>query len=234
LQELGLKLDNTYWGSAAKILQTHPQDGFETLGMMDKISLTHNQGAPYFCIETWGTQAVKDVLARHGSGSSRHLDDILPAIAGIGQNVVDEIIGEFGAENVRTMSPHYVSYGEDLTREVVAECNEKGHSLSYVYPFYRQLKNAREKSAGQQIQQYEIVFKGEVQGVNFRSTAQGYANICGLTGRVENRSDGTVYCQAQGQEAMVDVFIFVLKERFGASATKKETELRQKETGFHR
>lgn len=46
-----------------------------------------------------------------------------------------------------------------------------------------------------------MIVKGDVQGVNFRSRIRAKAKELGLTGYVKNASDGSVYIEAEGEEA---------------------------------
>ncbi|MBQ4311704.1 MAG: acylphosphatase [Oscillospiraceae bacterium] len=57
---------------------------------------------------------------------------------------------------------------------------------------------------------YELIFRGYVQGVGFRWRAYHAANALGITGFVENRSDGSVYMQAQGSEDEISELIDTL------------------------
>jgi len=235
LRELGLKADDVYWTIAAGALQKYPQDCFEVFGMVDPHCITHNDGFFYASIRKHGLEAMKEVLTRYGKESSPYLDEIITAIAGSGQAVVDEVAAKFGLRNVRTIAPRYAEYGEELTRKIIAECDEKKYYLSQVYPIYRQLEEARKNSVGQPEREYALTFRGTVQDVGFRSTAEDYGKICGLAGSVWNRDNGSVGCTAQGPEPMVDFFIATLRQRFEITkVTKEERELRHPETGFHR
>jgi acylphosphatase len=49
-----------------------------------------------------------------------------------------------------------------------------------------------------------IVVQGRVQGVNFRSAAEGAAGDLGLAGWVRNRDDGSVEMVVEGDDAAVD------------------------------
>lgn len=55
---------------------------------------------------------------------------------------------------------------------------------------------------------------GRVQGVGFRFITQQIAIEYGLTGWVQNQSDGTVELEVEGQESKVNEFISVLKNGF--------------------
>lgn len=50
----------------------------------------------------------------------------------------------------------------------------------------------------------QIRFYGHVQGVGFRYHAKNAASSLGLTGWVRNESDGSVYMEVQGDEALID------------------------------
>jgi acylphosphatase len=51
-----------------------------------------------------------------------------------------------------------------------------------------------------------IVIRGWVQGVGFRYAARKMAIHWGITGFVRNLPDGSVYIEAEGQEASLDEF----------------------------
>lgn len=53
----------------------------------------------------------------------------------------------------------------------------------------------------------EITVKGDVQGVFYRTNAKTTAEELGLTGYVENRSDGTVFIDVEGAEEDVREFL---------------------------
>lgn len=57
------------------------------------------------------------------------------------------------------------------------------------------------------MKRYYIIFRGRVQGVGFRFTAQRIATSLGLTGWVRNLSNGDVDCEVQGDPAKVSEFI---------------------------
>lgn len=58
----------------------------------------------------------------------------------------------------------------------------------------------------------EVVIRGRVQLVMFRDFARRSALSLGLSGYVENRSDGTVYVCAQGEELVLNEFLSQLKQ----------------------
>lgn len=47
---------------------------------------------------------------------------------------------------------------------------------------------------------YDIIITGKVQNVGFRFYAQKKAHELDITGSVKNRSDGSVYIEAEGEE----------------------------------
>jgi len=52
----------------------------------------------------------------------------------------------------------------------------------------------------------QIKVKGKVQGVGFRYYTKQKADECQLSGFVQNKVDGSVYIEAQGEDADVDTF----------------------------
>ncbi len=54
---------------------------------------------------------------------------------------------------------------------------------------------------------YYVVFKGRVQGVGFRWTAQNLAQNLGLSGWVRNLLNGDVDCEVQGSPKNVAEFL---------------------------
>lgn len=48
-----------------------------------------------------------------------------------------------------------------------------------------------------------LVVKGEVQGVNFRSRVREKARELDLTGYVKNAGDGSVYIEVEGEETAI-------------------------------
>ncbi len=53
----------------------------------------------------------------------------------------------------------------------------------------------------------KITVAGKVQGVFFRGSAREAARRLGLTGFARNQSDGTVYIEAEGEDAALDQFV---------------------------
>lgn len=62
------------------------------------------------------------------------------------------------------------------------------------------------------IKSIKINIYGEVQGVGFRYSAVQKANEMGIFGFVKNRSDGSVYIEADGESETLDKFILWLKK----------------------
>ncbi len=60
------------------------------------------------------------------------------------------------------------------------------------------------------MERYLIIFKGRVQGVGFRYTAQRYANDLNLTGYVKNLDNGDVKVEVQGESSMINNFIHTM------------------------
>lgn len=54
---------------------------------------------------------------------------------------------------------------------------------------------------------FNINVYGLVQGIFFRATAKEEAEKLGITGFAENKSDGSVYIEAEGEEQSLNKFI---------------------------
>jgi len=59
-----------------------------------------------------------------------------------------------------------------------------------------------------------IIFKGRVQGVGFRYTAQRIASEFPITGYVRNLSDGTVEAAMQGEEEYIQNCLAKIEDYF--------------------
>ena len=57
------------------------------------------------------------------------------------------------------------------------------------------------------IKNYSLVISGRVQGVFYRNFTQAKALELGLKGYVMNMPDGTVYIEAEGEEALLEELI---------------------------
>lgn len=60
---------------------------------------------------------------------------------------------------------------------------------------------------------YKMQFFGRVQGVGFRYHAYYKARSLGLTGWVENRYDGSVLMEVQGEQRAIDELVIHLKNQ---------------------
>ena len=60
-----------------------------------------------------------------------------------------------------------------------------------------------------------IIYRGSVQGVGFRFTAESIGNSLGLTGWVKNCSNGTVEVVCEGEEGDIQTFMDKIKDVFG-------------------
>lgn len=54
---------------------------------------------------------------------------------------------------------------------------------------------------------FNITIRGKVQGVWYRGSALQQARALGLAGYVENRPDGSVYAEAEGEGSDLDAFL---------------------------
>ncbi|SFA74910.1 acylphosphatase [Lentibacillus halodurans] len=59
-----------------------------------------------------------------------------------------------------------------------------------------------------------VIVSGRVQGVGFRYTAQQHANQYNLNGWVQNKSDGTVELELEGDDSQVHTFLSELEKGF--------------------
>lgn len=58
---------------------------------------------------------------------------------------------------------------------------------------------------------YNITISGRVQGVFFRVSTQREASRLGLTGFVNNEADGSVYVEAEGEQADIDKLLLWIR-----------------------
>ena len=61
------------------------------------------------------------------------------------------------------------------------------------------------------IKSVKINIYGKVQGIGFRYNALQKANELGVNGFVKNRSDGSVYIEAEGESEILEMFILWCK-----------------------
>ncbi|MFD1360504.1 acylphosphatase [Lentibacillus salinarum] len=59
-----------------------------------------------------------------------------------------------------------------------------------------------------------VIVSGRVQGVGFRYATKQYANAYHLNGWVQNKSDGTVELEVEGEDSQVHAFLKQLEEGF--------------------
>lgn len=57
------------------------------------------------------------------------------------------------------------------------------------------------------MKRYNLTIHGKVQGVFYRASAKEKAEELGLKGIVENKPDGTVYAEAEGDEEALEQFV---------------------------
>jgi acylphosphatase len=62
------------------------------------------------------------------------------------------------------------------------------------------------------IKSIKINIYGKVQGVGFRYSALQKANELGITGFVKNRTNGSVYIEADGETEILERFVLWCKE----------------------
>jgi acylphosphatase len=86
------------------------------------------------------------------------------------------------------------------------------------------------------IVEIHVIFKGNVQGVGFRSTAVILAERLNLVGFVRNRNEGDVELCAQGEKTDLELLVRKLEEKFnryGAlSCDLKWREIKKKYSRF--
>lgn len=57
------------------------------------------------------------------------------------------------------------------------------------------------------VKHFNITIRGKVQGVWYRASAQAEAQRLGLAGFARNMPDGSVYCEAEGEENRLQEFV---------------------------
>ncbi len=58
----------------------------------------------------------------------------------------------------------------------------------------------------------DITVKGKVQGVFYRASTKAVADQLGIRGTVKNEPDGSVIIEAEGEPALLDMFLDWCKE----------------------
>lgn len=77
-----------------------------------------------------------------------------------------------------------------------------------------------------------VTFRGRVQGVGFRATAQVLAQRLKLTGYVRNLSDGGVELCAQGEKAQLEELLTGLKREFSSECVAEYRQLSKTYSDF--
>ena len=72
--------------------------------------------------------------------------------------------------------------------------------------------------------QAQIIFKGRVQGVGFRYTAQRFAREYGIAGWVKNLANGDVELLAEAEEAAVHTFLARLEDYFSHEISDEDID----------
>lgn len=81
-----------------------------------------------------------------------------------------------------------------------------------------------------------IIFSGRVQGVGFRYRAKHAADGYGVTGWIQNESDGTVLMEAQGSYDQINDMIKLINQSAYIIIDKldrQEIQVEPEERGFH-
>ena len=54
---------------------------------------------------------------------------------------------------------------------------------------------------------FNITVTGKVQDVYYRDSTKAVADQLGISGFIMNQADGSVYCEAEGEDFMLDSFV---------------------------
>ncbi len=68
------------------------------------------------------------------------------------------------------------------------------------------------KPVEKQVDAYQVVVKGRVQGVGFRAFTRRNAMLLGLKGKVSNQPDGTVKAYIEGEAVRVKQMLHLLNQ----------------------
>jgi len=124
-----------------------------------------------------------------------------------------------------------------LKRNVVTEVFTLAVKISVLSPSivrYRQIR-AEEGKMSEEIVRKKLIFKGEVQFVGFRFQSKYIADTLGLTGYVENLSNGDVLMEVQGRMATIQDMIICLHQKKPIridSIEEEDLPVKKKEKGF--
>lgn len=69
-----------------------------------------------------------------------------------------------------------------------------------------------------------VIFRGRVQGVNFRYTTRQLAGRFDVGGYVKNLTDGTVELVVSGAPSEVDALLEAIQSRFSSNITDRSVE----------
>ncbi|MCP5469527.1 MAG: acylphosphatase [Chlamydiales bacterium] len=76
-------------------------------------------------------------------------------------------------------------------------------------------------------------FRGKVQGVGFRWTVAGYAELHGIAGTVKNLEDGDVEVYAVGPKEKLESFVTAIQNHSGVAEVKSvKTEYKEAERTY--
>jgi acylphosphatase len=75
------------------------------------------------------------------------------------------------------------------------------------------------------VERHRILYRGRVQGVGFRFTAQRLAQRIGLAGSVRNLDDGGVEVVAEGEPNQVSQFLDAISREMGDKIHEARAEL---------
>lgn len=69
-----------------------------------------------------------------------------------------------------------------------------------------------------------VIYTGRVQGVGFRWTCERIAGGFAVAGYAQNRSDGSVILEAEGEHGEVESFLAAIDDAMGANITGRDVE----------
>jgi len=67
-----------------------------------------------------------------------------------------------------------------------------------------------------------LTFRGHVQGVGFRVSANALAKSFPLTGFIQNNTDGAVTMEVQGDQAQIESYLLDFRERMSGYIKEEE------------
>lgn len=75
--------------------------------------------------------------------------------------------------------------------------------------------------------QVHIIFKGSVQGVGFRFTAERIAIRLGIVGWIKNLDNGDVEITAEAEKEALDEFLENIRNRFSRYISDEEVDFKE-------